>query len=360
MMLQGYLDDVGMSFAAVGDVNSDKAPIQVSAFAQGSDLDNHISKMYLEGGGGGGYTESYELSAYFYVKHCQLSDPEIPFFFVTGDEIYYDEIQSGTIKEVMGIQAPALKGEDMWHELMKKFNVFLLKKPYDNVKNDKIILDKWTKTLGHERVLEIVTPKACVDVMLGAIAITSGARTLEAYTKDMEVRGQTKERIAEVAKALKEYDAKVDKKIVRNIVDRLVYPEDVPMGNVDLEEEKKEEGPDDRLKKLRDAFVRSESVKLDEEHKKYREDLREMRRMFEGKIPQEFFCPITGEMFIDPVMTVDGHTYEKLAIEMWLQNHDTSPLTNMKLYAKTLLPNQVFKQLVQDYYESNKDKLVAN
>ena len=39
------------------------------------------------------------------------------------------------------------------------------------------------------------TPKACVDVMLGAIALTSGARTLEDYVKDMKERGQDEERI---------------------------------------------------------------------------------------------------------------------------------------------------------------------
>jgi len=43
--------------------------------------------------------------------------------------------------------------------------------------------------LGEERVLKMNNPKACVDVMLGAIAITSGARTLEGYINDMKERG---------------------------------------------------------------------------------------------------------------------------------------------------------------------------
>ena len=34
------------------------------------------------------------------------------------------------------------------------------------------------------------TAKACIDVMLGAIAITSGARNLETYIEDMKQRGQ--------------------------------------------------------------------------------------------------------------------------------------------------------------------------
>lgn len=49
------------------------------------------------------------------------------------------------------------------------------------------------------------TPKACIDVMLGAIAITSGARTLETYVEDMIQRGQSADRITEVRKALNPY-----------------------------------------------------------------------------------------------------------------------------------------------------------
>jgi len=31
-----------------------------------------IAKLYLEGGGGGGYTESYELAAYFYSRQVDI------------------------------------------------------------------------------------------------------------------------------------------------------------------------------------------------------------------------------------------------------------------------------------------------
>jgi hypothetical protein len=42
------------------------------------------------------------------------------------------------------------------------------------------------------------TPKAVVDIMLGLLAITSGARTLKTYIDDMKTREQSPERIAEV------------------------------------------------------------------------------------------------------------------------------------------------------------------
>ena len=55
--------------------------------------------------------------------------------------------------------------------------------------------------------------------------------------------------------------------------------------------------------------------------------------------PGEHVCPITQQPFVDPVITADGHTYERLAIELWLQDHDTSPMTGLSLPSKALIPN---------------------
>jgi len=56
-------------------------------------LDSILSKIYLEGGGGGGFTESYELAAYFYSNKVNLV-ADIPFMFITGDEQFYETVKS--------------------------------------------------------------------------------------------------------------------------------------------------------------------------------------------------------------------------------------------------------------------------
>jgi len=54
----------------------------------------------------------------------------------------------------------------------------------------------------------------------------------------------------------------------------------------------------------------------------------------------DFECPITGSLFIDPVSTVDGQTYERSAIQRWFSDrHDTSPATGQRLPSLTLIPN---------------------
>ena len=53
--------------------------------------------MFLEGNGGGNGIESYELAAYFYARHVNIKKAELPFFFITGDELMYDTISAGSI-----------------------------------------------------------------------------------------------------------------------------------------------------------------------------------------------------------------------------------------------------------------------
>lgn len=53
----------------------------------------------------------------------------------------------------------------------------------------------------------------------------------------------------------------------------------------------------------------------------------------------------------DPVSASDGHTYERKAIEMWFQNHTTSPLTNQRLTSKDLHPNHFAKKMIRNALE---------
>ena len=57
-------------------------------------------------------------------------------------------------------------------------------------------------------------------------------------------------------------------------------------------------------------------------------------------IPYEYVCPISREMVIDPVVTADGHSYEKSAIRRWiLPGQMKSPPTGLILKNDILTPN---------------------
>jgi TPR repeat protein len=51
----------------------------------------------------------------------------------------------------------------------------------------------------------------------------------------------------------------------------------------------------------------------------------------------EFICPITQELPLDPVTAEDGHVYERESIEQWLEQKQTSPVTNLGM-GKALFP----------------------
>ena len=64
-------------------------------------------------------------------------------------------------------------------------------------------------------------------------------------------------------------------------------------------------------------------------------------------LPPKLLCPITHCPLIDPVETVDGHTYERYAITQWLEEHPTSPLTGLPLASKQLAPNDELRDAVE-------------
>ena len=77
-------------------------------------------------------------------------------------------------------------------------------------------------------------------------------------------------------------------------------------------------------------------------------------------VPEELLCPITCELMEDPVSTVDGHTYERSAIQKWLRTHATSPVTNERLESKALIPNVLIRGMVRKVKESSTNAAVGS
>jgi hypothetical protein len=210
LMMQGYVKDPDVSIASVGDVRKgDKAPLQVCDFARGDTLDDAIESIWVEHGGGGNQRESYDLAYYFYHTHCDLSQPERAFFFSIGDEAPYPRVESSDILNVMGgkeAEPPTFKC--LVGDLLKKWEVFHILIPFGGGKFVGKITESWKSSLPPERVLMLSDPKGVVDLILGAIAITNGTRTLPQYLDDLRgINGireesQTPERIASIEEAL--------------------------------------------------------------------------------------------------------------------------------------------------------------
>jgi len=73
----------------------------------------------------------------------------------------------------------------------------------------------------------------------------------------------------------------------------------------------------------------------------------------QSEIPSEFMCPITREAMKDPVSAADGYTYEREAITSWLKRtqQPLSPMTGAVLEHAFVIPNQIVKNMITEWYD---------
>ncbi|XP_050226972.1 putative E3 ubiquitin-protein ligase LIN-1 [Mercurialis annua] len=73
--------------------------------------------------------------------------------------------------------------------------------------------------------------------------------------------------------------------------------------------------------------------------------------------PKDFVCPITSQLFNDPVTLETGQTYERKAIQEWLKRGNTTcPITRQPLSADSLpKTNYVLKRLITSWKEQYPD-----
>lgn len=58
------------------------------------------------------------------------------------------------------------------------------------------------------------------------------------------------------------------------------------------------------------------------------------------------------EVMQDPHVAADGFTYEAEAIRAWLDSeHDTSPMTNVKLSHTSLIANHALRSAIQEWLQ---------
>ena len=138
----------------------------MTEFGQGKQIDELISKIWLEGGGGGNGIESYELAAYFYARRCDIQTAELPFIFFTGDEGIYETVTKDRLSdEFEMIEKENISTKDIFDELKKKFKVFHLHMPYFDKEADIKNVKQWSSLVGPENVIILENPKAGKEFM---------------------------------------------------------------------------------------------------------------------------------------------------------------------------------------------------
>ncbi|KAL0383625.1 UNVERIFIED_CONTAM: U-box domain-containing protein 3 [Sesamum calycinum] len=79
------------------------------------------------------------------------------------------------------------------------------------------------------------------------------------------------------------------------------------------------------------------------------------------QIPSYFRCPLSLELMLDPVIVASGQTYERAAIQKWLDHGlVTCPKTGCRLSHKNLIPNYTVKALIANWCSENRIELSNN
>ncbi|CAI9777556.1 unnamed protein product [Fraxinus pennsylvanica] len=70
-------------------------------------------------------------------------------------------------------------------------------------------------------------------------------------------------------------------------------------------------------------------------------------------IPPFFRCPISLDLFTDPVIVCTGQTYERSSIEKWLSTGNlVCPVTMQKLHDPSIVPNHTLRHLIEEWLQS--------
>ncbi len=70
-----------------------------------------------------------------------------------------------------------------------------------------------------------------------------------------------------------------------------------------------------------------------------------------GQSFRQSMCPVMQAIMQHPVIAADGHTYERAAMEQWLRQHNTSPVTGCQLARTHLISNVLIKCAISTHQD---------
>lgn len=178
LVKKGYVEHPHVLFGGIGDATCDVASLQIGQFESGNEMDEALSKIYLEGGGGGQHTESYELAMYFMARHtemdCLNKRGQKGYLFLSGDELPYDAVKPHEVKRIIGdnLQA-AIPLATMLDELREKFEVFWICPKQGSYFKDATVMDPLREMFG-QNMLVLDNANDICALIAATIGVTEG------------------------------------------------------------------------------------------------------------------------------------------------------------------------------------------
>lgn len=207
LLRKGYVQDPQILFGAVGDNFSDKVPLQIGQFESGIEMDDDLGRLFLEGGGGGTYEESYNQALYFFARHtsidCFEKRGKKGYLFLIGDENPYAKTTKAEIAKVMGDHVQDdLSIEQIIGEARERYHVFFVIPRGASHGADPALRRRWSTLLGPQNVIMLDDPDAVCEAIGVAIGLCEGTADVDRVEDDLVSTGAASGLAKAVATAL--------------------------------------------------------------------------------------------------------------------------------------------------------------
>ena len=200
--------DPQIMFMAIGDATSDKAPLQVGQFESTAELmDQWLTWSYLEGGGGGTGSESYELAFYTLAQHtdldCWTKRKKRGYLMMTGDELPYPAVSRHQIESLVGEHLDEdIPIEEAIAAAAETYNLFFL---IPDLQRRKRCEPRWRELLGDHVICMESADDTCA-VAAALVGLTEGRLAdTDALAAALAADGMSRERIGAVVRAVSPY-----------------------------------------------------------------------------------------------------------------------------------------------------------
>lgn len=184
LIAKKYCEDPQILVGSVGDYHSDKVPFQVAQFESGIEIDEQLGHIFLEGGGGGTYEESYQQALYFFARKtstdCWEKRGKKGFLFIIGDEKPYGAMTPAEIEAVFGdtVQENVLT-RDLIREVQERYNLFFVIPNNTSHYSDPVLRDTWAGLIGSENVIMLENPDLICETIGSVVGMFESALTLD-------------------------------------------------------------------------------------------------------------------------------------------------------------------------------------
>ncbi len=208
LLRKGYIKDPQILNAAVGDYYSDRAPLQVGQFESGLEMDDDLKNMFLEGGGGGSYQESYNDAMYFFWKHtsidCWEKRGKKGYLFLVGDEHAYPLSSKDEIAKLFGDKVEKdFKVEELVAGVQEKYHLFFMILENGTYHGkDPELKQWWQKLVGPENVIMLQDINLLCETIGSVVGLMEGVASTDSLEADLKAVGVPAKSVGHVTTAV--------------------------------------------------------------------------------------------------------------------------------------------------------------